>query len=74
MDDFLVSKKIGHGRSLNIAPLSRKTIDACGAGHLGYEGFFLFEATDLPDRNGIIVLGKAESFEAAMALADMIEA
>lgn len=41
---------------------------------MGYDGYFVFEATDLPDRKGITIFGKVLSFEAAMALADLITA
>lgn len=74
MDDFLATKTIGNGRNLHIASLSRHTIEDCGAAHLGYEGYFVFEASDLPDRTGITILGKVASFEAALALADIIDA
>ncbi len=39
---------------------------------MGYEGYFVFEATDLPSQRGITILGKALSFESAMTLADLI--
>lgn len=74
MDDFLATKAIGNGRSLHIASLAKHTIEDCGAAHLGYEGYFVFETSDLPERNGITIFGKATSFEAAMALADIITA
>jgi hypothetical protein len=74
MDEFLATKAIGNGRNLHIASLARDTIEDCGAGHLGYEGYFVFEASDLPDRSGIMIFGKAASYEAALALADIITA
>ena len=72
MDEFLATKQIGNGRSLHIASLSRGTIEDCGAAHMGYEGYFVFEATDMPCQRGITILGKALSFESAMTLADLI--
>ncbi len=72
MDEFLATKQIGNGRSLHIASLSRGTIEDCGASHMGFEGYFVFEATDLPCQRGITILGKALSFESALALADLI--
>lgn len=74
MDDFLATRTIGTGRTINIASLSRNTIEDCGASHMGFDGFFLFEADDLPDRKGITILGKAVSLEAAMIMADLIVA
>jgi len=74
MDDFLATKELGAGVTLNIASLSRNTIEDCGAAHMGFDGFFLFEASDLPDRKGITILGKAVSFESAMVMADLISA
>jgi hypothetical protein len=74
MDDFLATKSIGNGRNLHIASLARHTIEDCGAAHLGYEGYFVFETSDLPDRNGITIFGKTASYEAAIALADIIAA
>lgn len=72
MDEFLASKAIGNGRNLHIASLARRTIEDCGAAHMGYEGYFVFESADLPDKKGITILGKTTSFEAALALADLI--
>lgn len=74
MDDILMSAKIGEGRSVHIATLSRQTIVDSGAEHLGFSGYFVFEASDLPGNGGIDVLGKAQSFEAALRLADIIAA
>ena len=74
MGDFLATKTIGNGRSLHIASLARRTIEDCGASHLGYDGYFVFEASDLPNRSGITIFGKAASYEAAIALADIIAA
>jgi hypothetical protein len=45
-------------------------VDA-GAEHLGFNGYFLFEANDIPELKGISVLGKASSLEAAFRLIDI---
>lgn len=74
MDDFLATKVIETGRNLHIASLSRHTIEDCGASHMGYDGYFVFEASDLPNQRGIIIFGKVASFEAALALADILAA
>lgn len=39
---------------------------------MGFDGYFVFEATDTPHVRGITILGKAASFEAGLALADLI--
>ena len=72
MDDILMSAEIGNGRSVHIATLARQTIVDSGAEHLGFNGYFVFEANDSPGVNGIQILGKAQSFEAAMRLADIL--
>lgn len=72
MDDFLATKSIGNGRNLHIASLAKHTIEDCGASHMGYDGYFVFEALDLPNRSGITIFGKFASYEAALALAEII--
>ena len=71
MDDILASATLGNGSSIHIATLSRKTIENAGADHLGFSGYFLFEANDTPEAKGISVLGKALSLEAAFRLIDL---
>ena len=71
MDDILASARLGNGSSIHIATLSRKTIEDSGAAHLGFSGYFLFEADDMPETKGIRVLGKASSLEAAFRLIDL---
>lgn len=71
MDDILASASIGNGASVHIATLSRKTIEGAGASHLGFDGYFLFEAVDTPEVRGINVLGKVSSLEAAFRLIDL---
>jgi hypothetical protein len=58
---------------VHIATLSRETIVNSGAEHLGFSGYFLFEADDTPEAKGISVLGKASSIEAAFRLIDLWE-
>src|SRR5689334_17847738 len=71
MDEILASANLGNGSSIHIATLSRQTIVDAGAEHLGFSGYFLFEARDLPGAKGICVLGKATSLEAAFRLIDL---
>jgi len=71
MDDILASATLSNGSSIHIATLSRKTIENSGADHLGYTGYFLFEANDTPESKGISILGKVSSLEAAFRLIEL---
>lgn len=73
MEDILASVDLGGGRSVHLAALARDTLEGSGAEHLGFKGYFLFEASDAPGEQGINVLGKAASFEAAMRLIDVFK-
>ena len=72
MDDFLSTKVVGPGTSIHIASLSRQAIIDCEAEHMGFDGFFVFETTDLPNSKGINILGKVASFDAGMHLANLL--
>jgi hypothetical protein len=72
MDDILASVKVSEGRSIHIATLARDTIIESGAEHLGFQGYFLFEAVDVLGEHGINILGKAVSYEAALRLIDVL--
>lgn len=67
----LASVSLGHGRSIHIATLSQETIKASAADHLGFGGYFLFETGDAGITEGINVLGKASSLDAAFRLIDI---
>lgn len=71
MDEILASANLGNGSSIHIATLSRQTIVEAGAEHLGFSGYFLFEANDIPRLKGISILAKASSLEAAFRLIDI---
>lgn len=73
MDDVLASVKISNGKSVHIATLARETVIGSGAEHLGFSGYFIFEAADEPGEKGISVLGKVSSLEAALRLVDLWE-
>lgn len=72
MDDILASARLPTGETLHIATLARKTVIDAGADHLGFEGYFLFEAEDHPGRQGITILGKAPSLDAALRLVEIV--
>ena len=71
MDDFLASVNIDNERSIHIACLARQTIIDAGAEHLGFDGYFLFEADENPVRKGISILGKVASLDAAFRMIDI---
>ncbi|AJD53581.1 hypothetical protein TH3_17395 [Thalassospira xiamenensis M-5 = DSM 17429] len=71
MDDILASTTLSDGSNIHIATLSRKTIVNSGAEHLGFDGYFLFEAIDRPEVKGISVLAKVASLDAAFRLIDL---
>jgi hypothetical protein len=72
MEDILGSADLGNGRSVHIASLARDTIIDAGAEHLGFDGYFVFEAVDVPGEQGINVLCKTASYEAALRLIDVM--
>lgn len=71
MDDILGTANLGNGRSIHVATLARQTIVEAGADHLGFSGYFVFEADDSSAGKGISILGKASSLEAAFRLIDL---
>lgn len=71
MDDILATANLGNGRSIHVATLARQTIVEAGADHLGFNGYFVFEADDTSAAKGISILGKASSLEAAFRLIDL---
>ena len=71
MDDILGSANLDHQSSIHVGTLSRQTIIDAGAEHLGFGGYFVFEACDDPTRKGISILGKASSIESAYRLVDL---
>lgn len=70
MDEILATHRIGEGCNLHIATLSRETIVNAGADHLGFDGYFVFEARD-GRAGGLNILGKTCSLEAAFRLSDL---
>ncbi len=71
MEQILASANLDNGKSIHVASLARQTIIDAGAQHLGFEGYFLFECNHTPENNGITVLGKATSIEAAFRIVDI---
>jgi hypothetical protein len=71
MEEILASVNLDSTRSIHIAQLGRQTIIDSGAEHLGFGGYFIFEANDTPSLKSINVLGKVASLEAAFHMADL---
>ena len=71
MEQILGTVKLDDQRSVHIATLSRQTVIENDAAHLGFDGYFVFESSDIPDRKGITILGKACSVETAYRLIDV---
>ena len=72
MEDILASVKIESGRSIHIAQLSRQTIVDAEAEHLGFGGYFLFETVEECLQNGINILGKVASIDAAFRMIEIM--
>jgi hypothetical protein len=70
MDDFLAYRRIDAERSLYISSLSKSAVSDNNLSHLGDSGFFLYECSP----QGIEVLAKVASFEAALRLMELLEA
>lgn len=71
IDEILGTARLDSHRALHIAPLSRETITGCGAEHLGFGGYFLFETNDAVGQKGINVLAKAASLDAAFMMLEI---
>lgn len=73
MDDIFLTARIDSNRSICISPLPRKTYKETGARGLGGEyGYFIYEMDSSRPGEGIEVIGKAASIEAALRIFDMI--
>jgi hypothetical protein len=73
MDEILASADLGGGRSVHVATLSRETVIDSDAEHLGFVGYFVFETSERAGEQGIHVLGKVASFDAAMRLIEIFK-
>lgn len=69
-EELLVVKPIENFRSLCISTLSRKAFkEAGGEAFTSDRGYFLYERDERPDGNGIEILAKLPSLDAAYKLA-----
>lgn len=71
MEEILASVSLDNRRSIHIAQLARQTVIDSGADHMGFGGYFIFEADDSSPAKAISVLGKAASLEAAFRMVDL---
>lgn len=71
MEDILASVSLDNRRSIHIAQLARQTVIDSGAEHMGFGGYFIFEADDSTAAKAIRVLGKVASLEAAFRMVDL---
>lgn len=71
MDEILGTVEIGEKRFLHLGTLSPQSLSAHEAENLGFDGYFLFEVSDIPEEKGMSILGKAPSLEAAFRLMDI---
>lgn len=70
-DDLFLVERIGQGKALCLSTLARSTVNESDAAHLGGDrGYFIYEV-DETKRDGIVVLAKAASLEAAYRLIDI---
>jgi hypothetical protein len=73
MEDFFLSAEIGDSRRLCVSSISRQTYrHSVGSGLGGDRGYFVYETDDACAQNGITVLAKASSIDAALRLFDVL--
>jgi len=70
-DDLFLVERIGEGKALCLSTLARSTVNESEAAHLGGDrGYFIYEV-DETKQDGVVVLAKAASLEAAYRLIDI---
>ncbi len=70
-EDLCVMSRIDDYRSICVSTLSRLSIEAADAQHLGEGGYFIYEMDNRPYFGGVSVLAKAASLEAALRLGEI---
>ena len=64
--------RLDEHRSICLSPLARDTAKEAGAAYLGGDnGYFIYEVNDSPLANGISVLAKVVSMDAAFRLVEL---
>jgi hypothetical protein len=74
MDEILGSVEIGEKRFLHLGKLSPHSLAAHDAEDFGFDGYFLFEVSDMPEDKGIKILGKTPTLDTAFRLLDIWQA
>lgn len=70
-DDLFLVERLGNGKAICLSTLARSTVNESDAAHLGGDrGYFIYEV-DEAKCDGVIVLAKAASLEAAYRLIDI---
>jgi hypothetical protein len=73
MEDVFLSTPIGGARTLCFSPLSAQHYKQAGGKGLGGDyGYFIYEIDDERPQDGIEVIAKAASIEAAMRLYEIL--
>lgn len=71
-DELLAVKPLSNSRSLYISTLSRKAYqEAGGDAFVSDRGYFLYERDERPNGNGIEILAKLPTLEAAFKLMEL---
>ena len=70
-DDLFVVDRLNQYRSICISTLARQTVAEGDAAHLGDKGYFIYEVDESPAKQGIHLLAKVVSLEAAFRLIDL---
>jgi hypothetical protein len=71
-EELLFVAKIDKHRSVCLSALPRETLDETGVTTLGGDkGYFIYEVNDNPLANGVSVLAKVASLDAAFRLVEL---
>lgn len=71
-DELLFVARVDQYRSICLSTLSRETLDETEVGNLGSDkGYFIYEVNDNPLANGVSVLAKVASLDAAFRLVSL---
>lgn len=65
------SAKIDSHRSIHISELPRESVINGGAAHPGFDGYLFFETDDDRQRQGLNVLARVVSLDAAFTMLDL---
>jgi len=70
-DDLFLIERIGKNKALCLSTLARSTVDEAEGAHMGGDrGYFIYEV-DESKNDGLVILAKAASVEAAHRLIEI---